>query len=684
MIGEQTQWDVSGDLYVGSSNTGYLNLRDGGVLNSGWTEVGSDASGFGSVVVSGENSRLQTSEELILGVRGTGNLTVEEGGLANPMHLILGFQDEAAGEVTIRSGGQLELQTATLGGFISGSQSASGTIHVDGDGSHLQIADTLTIGGLGDGIVNLGAASAGGVIETGSTVLAESAGSQGTLVIQNGQFITGDLVIANAGQSLALVSNGGTFHAQDATLGLETGSNAWVGITDDSTRMSVNETLTVGQHGNGSLFIQDNARVSASSARIGFGESGDGQISVSSNGRLTIANNLHAGMQGTGHLNVGLDGLVSVGGSTTISDSGSIRINGGHLAFGTMSYEDYVQIEALSGSMAGEINVTGFQSTAIGDSPTTGFDYSDVTIVNTGTLYDQGFVNGTLVNQSTGNVRVMSDQFMQFASDGSNNGEINNFGGLLAMEGLLSNRANGFIGGRGIFDIENGIENSGVMAFSAGMTDLLGDIALIQEGRIVTSGGAVTTLFDDLDHNGSEIRTSANSQLVVFGGASGAGAFTGTGDVFFEGDLRPGNSPSVVEFEGNVSLGNAAELFVEIGGSTLGTFDQLLIAGDLQLHGLLSASLLDDYQLEYGEEFLIVDVDGFVSGQFSGLDQDSIVATFGERHLRIDYFAGDGNDIALYSNIPEPGTCQILIATMVALISLRRKKRGQTPFWQTA
>ena len=48
---------------------------------------------------------------------------------------------------------------------------------------------------------------------------------------------------------------------------------------------------------------------------------------------------------------------------------------------------------------------------------------------------------------------------------------------------------------------------------------------------------------------------STSSVAVVFGAFSGTGGSTGGGDIFFEGDLRPGNSPTTVSFDNNIGLG---------------------------------------------------------------------------------------------------------------------------------
>jgi hypothetical protein len=61
---------------------------------------------------------------------------------------------------------------------------------------------------------------------------------------------------------------------------------------------------------------------------------------------------------------------------------------------------------------------------------------------------------------------------------------------------------------------------------------------------------------------------------------------------FFEGDLRPGNSPASVSYGANVSLGGTSQLTLELGGSVIGTqYDHLTVTGDLTVGGTLNVVL---------------------------------------------------------------------------------------------
>ena len=184
----------------------------------------------------------------------------------------------------------------------------------------------------------------------------------------------------------------------------------------------------------------------------------------------------------------------------------------------------------------------------------------------------------------------------------------------------LTNEADGFIGGEGQFIADGGWANQGVMAFS-GKTHILGDVVNDTGGQIVTSGGATTTIFDDVEHNGDEIRTSSDSRTVIFGQASGAGPYTGAGTVYFEGDLRPGNSPGTVTFDGDVVLGTTSTTQIELGE----TSDQLLVDGNASIDGDLNVELLGGFTPDHGDQFPVITA-GTRDGEFDTIEGIQVAA----------------------------------------------------------
>jgi len=109
------------------------------------------------------------------------------------------------------------------------------------------------------------------------------------------------------------------------------------------------------------------------------------------------------------------------------------------------------------------------------------------------------------------------------------------------------------------------------MNFSGGNTDVFGVVNSTAGTRVIISGGSTATFYDAFTNNANEVRTSANSATVFFGLVNGAGPFTGTGEVYYEGGYSPGNSPALVTTESSIFFGNNNTLTMEIGGIVAGS-----------------------------------------------------------------------------------------------------------------
>jgi hypothetical protein len=142
--------------------------------------------------------------------------------------------------------------------------------------------------------------------------------------------------------------------------------------------------------------------------------------------------------------------------------------------------------------------------------------------------------------------------------------------------------------------------------------------------------------------------------------------------LFALGDLRPGNSPASVTFDGNLFLGVSSDVFLELGGPSQGEFDQLRVTGDLNLAGDLFVSLIDGHTLDFNQRYLVGDIGGTLLGRFNGLGEGDLVGLFGGHELFISYAAGSGNDIALYTAVPEPGAL-LMLSTIAIAVMVRRR-----------
>jgi hypothetical protein len=219
--------------------------------------------------------------------------------------------------------------------------------------------------------------------------------------------------------------------------------------------------------------------------------------------------------------------------------------------------------------------------------------------------------------------------------------------GLNAGSATIAAGGQVFVGG-GAQQVGSGLTNNGHLVFTQPST---------VEGPVTNAAGGAITALADVTFN----------DLV-----NGPGGYFGPGEVTFAGGFSPGASPAVVEFEGDLALGGANTLSIELGGTLDGQFDQLNILGDAHLGGALAVSLIDGFALGQDQQFLIADIAGTRSGQFAGLGEGGLVGEFSGTDLFITYAAGDGNDVALFTQVPEAAAVVMLATGAMALLAFRR------------
>ncbi|MCP4891602.1 MAG: hypothetical protein GY904_34060, partial [Planctomycetaceae bacterium] len=139
--------------------------------------------------------------------------------------------------------------------------------------------------------------------------------------------------------------------------------------------------------------------------------------------------------------------------------------------------------------------------------------------------------------------------------------------------------------------------------------------------------------------------------MQLFGGDSiinGDVSNTATGSMSFAAD-------SIANFTNSVINAAGAATEFEFGGGNVGNYGQMIVDGDFSVDGDLSVSFVNGFELVYGQSFVIADIAGVRSGVFTGLDEGALVGKFNGVNLFITYAAGDGDDIALFTE-PAPIT----------------------------
>ena len=337
VTGEGSVLGINGGLYVGNGGFGELRIDEGAAASSEFTYVGLSG-GQGVVTVDGEGSSLRTGD-LYLGDGGQGELRVSNGG-------------------AVYSGGY-----GYAGSMSVGHEDGTGSVSVSGAGSLWQHAGDFFFGTGGKGqlsvtdggTVSMGGSALLGWVESRSDghTLTNEVGSATAEVRGEGSSWTVDqalrlggggdaeLTVAEGGRVAAgqmVLGEVGTLYELDAATGLWTpvdnvAGNGRITVTGTGSALDVAGSMALGRGGNGTLVVNDGAKVSSASATLGQvlrGAAGTvmvgtGSATVSGAGsRWSNTGTLYLGAGGEGVLQVEEGGVVTtrtlqVGGTGTVA-----------------------------------------------------------------------------------------------------------------------------------------------------------------------------------------------------------------------------------------------------------------------------------------------------------------------------------------------------------------------------
>jgi T5SS/PEP-CTERM-associated repeat protein len=657
--GTGSQWNSSA-LVAGHTGNGTINVTDGGVVSNGNGFISLQSGSTGAVNIDGAGSQWINSGNLEMAVRGDATLNISNGGFVSSNDLIVSEQPQTNGVLRITSGGSLSTVTSTIARFTS----STGSVLVDGVGSRWDNSSSILVGGGGTGSLNI---ANGGVVSSSSLRISER--DETGIVEVRGSGSRLDLtslisIGSNSGHAELNVLDGGVVTNGDEEVGIDVriGSSGTgvVNVSGQGSRWENSTNAEIGAlDGIGTFNISNGGVISNASGELGVWEDSVGTVNVDGVGsRWENSFSIEVGSRGQGTMNITNGGVVS-------SSNGSIG--------------------ALTGS-TGIVTVDG------ADSAWTGSSNLFVGSLGDGTLNvtNGGFVSnvhGIVGRQSFDDLGTGVATISGVGSHWSNSGDLTvgengasgtlniTTGGLVTVDGatFLTSTGSTLIDDGQLNSI-GGLTNAGELSLSDG--EVRGQVTNLADGIISVVGGNESSFFDDVVMSADNLYIDvADGSTAVFHGSFNGGS-TGLGDVEVKGELRPGSSPASVSFGGDLLLDLDSELHIELAGTALGEFDQLVVSGDLSLNGELIVSQINGFSISDGDQFLIADVASTLVGQFSSLAEGDLVSSFGSHDLFVTYAAGDGNDVALIalSAVPEPSAA-IAIA-FAALLMTRRRKRG--------
>lgn len=619
-------WRNSGNLYIGNFSTGVLNIN-GGTVNGTNVYVGAEATGNGTLTLTGNGSALAASGTLFVGQGGSGVLTANAdttvtsagaelaslAGASGTVNIDGGNWDNSAGNLTVGAAGTgtLTIQNggsvSSMNAVVGASASSSGSqVTVTGSTSSWSNTGTLIVGAYGNGsALDI---LAGGNVSSATGVIGRYAGASSTVNV-NGSgsawTLSGDLRVAgdrtdasNPGGTGTLnigngAGSGGTVSNVNGYIGDTAGSVGNVTINGGTWTNTGN--LGVGYYGQGTLLIENGGTVSSVFGLIGWqASSTDSSATVTGSGSSwTLSDSLYVGNLGKGVMTVWAGGQVSslngyIGAVAAAGQTSSMTVTGNGSTW-TVSGDI---VAGYDNNASGLLTIANGASVTAGGQGMLGHSAGST---GTATLDNASWSVGGDFNvgwHGTGNLTIQNGgtlssnrSYIGNESDGSGSALVTGTGSSWTTSGNLYVGA----GGNGTLTVADAaaVTASSIrIAYFDGTTGTLNVGAA--EGQAALAAGTLNTA--NISFGGGLAAGESSVGTLVFNHTSGgllvASNIAGAGTVKVLGGktiLTGANS-----YSAGTSIGSGATLQVGNGG-TVGS-----IAGNVLNNGTLAFNRADD------------------------------------------------------------------------------------------
>ncbi|WP_424630924.1 autotransporter outer membrane beta-barrel domain-containing protein [Bradyrhizobium sp. SYSU BS000235] len=403
--GHASTFNVTGNLTIGGdANDNKLDILNGGVVNSGAATIGDvtfSGSSKGTVTVSGRdangNASTWNSGNIYVGNSGDGTLNIEDGGAVvsavggGSASVYIGYDVGSTGTVTISSTTG-NVSSLTVGGSIEVGHDGTGTMTV-GNGGFVSVRDDVYIGrdNTGSsGTLHLngdGTVAGSGVLETGSVI--KGFGTTTALDLNGG--------ILRANRNEANFLNG--FTALTVTTASFDTNGFDIGI---DTKFSGSSTTSFNKLGLGQLTLTGDSSGFAGMSTVSAGTLAvngvlGGNMLVDTLGRLAGTGIVGNDVINHNVVNKGVVAPGYGGAMGTLTVQGNYAGNGGRLEIATVLGDDSSQTSRLvvNGNTSGSTQVNIINQGGLGAQTVNGIKIVDVVGASSGTFV----LNGTYVFQ---------------------------------------------------------------------------------------------------------------------------------------------------------------------------------------------------------------------------------------------------------------------------------------------
>ena len=602
------------DVYDG---IGSVTVNSGSDIVSTWGYIGYDLNSSGTATVSGDDSTWTNESSLYVGHYGDGTLSIANGGSVSDTNGYLGFSSMAC-----------------CIGYCSGS---TGKVTVSDAGSTL-ITASLYVGHYGDGTLSI---TSGGSVSNNHGYIGHYSGSTGEVTVSGSDSIWTNswyLYVGYGGDGTLTITDGGKVFSNTDTrfidtnyIGCESGSTGKVTVSGSGSTWTGNNTLCVGDSGDGTLLIADGGSVSCRQCNISSSYGTTGKVTVSDTGSTLTSDGFLIG--GANYS----DGTLSITGGGSVSNYGSCRLGSGIFS-------------------KSEVTVSGTGSTLTnGSCLYVGYYGGDATL----SITDGGSVSNT-------------DGYISYRPGSTGNATVSGTGSTWTNSGNL------YIGpyGDGALSVTDGGRVSDTNGYIMGYLDAPGKVTVSGTGSTWTSSDSLYVSYHGDD-----------SMLLIIDGGSvsntdgyiGYSSY-GTGEVTVSGTGSTlTNSDSLyVGYYGNGMLSIADGGLVSVAGTLAIDYDgysdswiKMSTGGMLALYGEAYGSLSDFLDLIEGSgdiRYYDEETGGWESLTEAFMGTDYTLSFIDDGDL-------DGYTLLTVYAVPEPGTFALLATGLGILLACTCRKR---------
>jgi T5SS/PEP-CTERM-associated repeat protein len=622
--GDGSMLTIKGNGSIGDGGYGTMELTGGATASFENLDIAVQASSGSTdddlpseMMLDGAETALMVSDTLTVGDGGFGYMDVSDGATVTVDSLIVAAQetsgaigaDHETGDVTGEpsgiylhdSGTSLSVdEDVTVGdggfGFIDvfdGSSMSASSIDIaaeatSGDpGSHdesyveVNNADsTLTVGGnvtVGDAgyggftVFDGASATVGGDLDIGKQATSGTADTQSFVAVQDegsSLDISGTTTVGDAGNGSLYIGDGGTFTTggDDIDVGKEAGSTGLLEIDSSTATLDFEGTLTIGDAGTGTFDLEDGATwTTDGDITLGLEDGSTGTLDVDGEGSSFDPPDMTVGSSGTGIVTVSTGGSLEVGnltlgeeatgdGTVTVADADSSLTVDGDLEVGSAG-QGLLLIDGDS-TVSGETTV-GSESGGTGQ-----------ITVNIATLELDG--DTTIGKAGAGSVLVQQGGTIT-AHEVTLGDELGS-SGTLTVDGDGTTMTTGALtvgsSGAGTLHVTDGAQ------LTSSDDSTLGDLVSANVAAATIGTQGLWSVIGGLTVGGSGIAVMtiegggnvASTDDVTLGDQNGA-----SGEVDIDGVSADGSTPSGLGFGGTLTIGNG-------GTGTLKISDGALVA----------------------------------------------------------------------------------------------------------